>query len=275
VVKTKAAERLVAELKKGLPDDVTLVMDGPGIDRRSAFFKTCQKHGEIVFLAKIDVADREWDKNVRIVVLEACRENGVDIAPDATAFVAETCGADSGRAVSEVEKLVAYASPRKVITIDDCKAVCSATPEAAAWAFSDALTKKDLRAALDALDILYDKVDRHIGMLITVSNAFLNMISIRVDAERLAIAPGAGYPRFKSALENARPEIKEQCRGNPIFSSHPYKAWMLFGCAAKFSETELSNALTAILDANRQMVSGGGDERIILETLTSEICGGA
>jgi len=275
VAKTKSAERLVAAIKAGIPEDITLVMDGTGMDRRSALFKTCQKHGEIVFLEKINVSDREWEKNVRVSVLEACRARGVNIAPDAAAFVAETCGADSGRAVSEIDKLAAYAAPRAAITLDDCKAVCSATPEAAAWAFSDALTKRNLRGALDALDILYDKADRHIGMLITVSNAFLNMISIRVDGERLAIPRDAQYARFKSALEGARPEIKERMRGNPIFSSHPYKAWMLFSCAARFDEAKLARALTSVLEANKQMVSGGCDERIILETLTSQICGTA
>ena len=273
VAKSKASERLTAELKNGIPEDIQVVVDGPGIDRRSALYKAFQKHGEVVFLEAVSLSDREWERSVRGIVLDACRERGVEIAPDAAAFVAETCGADSGRAVSEVDKLAAYVSPRKTILIEDCKAVCSATPAAAAWSFSDALTKRGLKAALDALDILYDKENRHIGMLITVANAFQNMISIRVDGERLSIPPNAQYPRFKSALENARPDVKERLRGNPIFKSHPYKAFMLYSAASKFGEAELAMTLTYILEANRQMVSGGCDERIILETLASKICG--
>ncbi len=269
----KNVEELTAEIKKGLPDDVVVVMDGTGMDRRSSLFKACKKYGEVIFHERLDSSkSRDWERNVRAKVMEVCHQLGVDIAPDAASFMAETCGTDSGRAVSEAEKLAAYVSPRKIITMEDCKAVCSATPEAAGWAFSDALAKRSMDDALRALDILYSKTDRHIGMIILLSRTFIDMAGIWADAGKLSIPANAQYQRFKSATEHADTELKEQLRGHAILSMHPYRAWMLFSNASKFGDVKLASILTDILHTNREMVSGGCNERILLETLAAKIC---
>ena len=41
--KPSRLDRLSAFLKEGFPADVTLIMDIPGLDRRKAFFKLCEK----------------------------------------------------------------------------------------------------------------------------------------------------------------------------------------------------------------------------------------
>ena len=57
-----------------------------------------------------------------------------------------------------------------------------------------------------------------------------------------------------------------------ILKMHPYRAWMLFSQAVKFKDAKLAEILTELLKVNRQLVSGGCDERIALELLAMKIC---
>ena len=52
---------------------------------------------------------------------------------------------------------------------------------------------------------------------------------------------------------------------------HPFRAFKLTEQAAKFSGKRLSKIFQALLDANRNLVSGGGEPRIILERLILDI----
>ena len=276
IAKTKAAkeagDNLVEKLKTGVPEEVTVIIDGLQIDKRSALFKTCQKVGEVHIFEKIDVKDRDWEQNIRIRVMRVCQGNGIRITPEAVSFLSETAGTDTGRVLSELQKLFAFISPRDQITIEDCQAICSITPEAAGWAFADSLAERNLQKSLDSLSILFNNKAYGVAVIYSVISRFQDMISIKVAAKQLSLTKDAPYPRFKSALENIHPELKEKLQGNIILKSHPYRAWMMFSQAANFADAKLADVLTSILKVNRQLVSGGCEPRIALELLAVEIC---
>jgi DNA polymerase III subunit delta len=267
-----AADGFVNALKSGLPEDVTIVLDGQLLDKRSALFKECKKSGEVTIFDKVDVKSRDWEQNIRIKVMRICQENGIRITPDAASFLSETSGTDTGRILSELQKLFAYITPRDQITVEDCYSICSITPEAASWAFADALAARNLGKALETLNILFSNKALGVKVLYSVIGRFQEMISIKVAAKDLSLANGAPYPRFKNAIENIHPVLKEKLQGSLILKKHPYAAWMLFSKAAKFADSKLAEALTAILKVNRDLVSGGSDPRIALELLAAKIC---
>ncbi|MCX6985661.1 MAG: hypothetical protein NT118_13070 [Lentisphaerae bacterium] len=130
-------ESFLAFLKAGLADDTALVMSVFSVDRRSSFFKTCQKAGEIHFFEKVDVMSKDWNDKLRSVIHDACRKNGMRISEDAVAFVSETAGVDVGRVQSEMDKLFAYVYPNTSISLDDCKKICRRTPEIYGLSFSN------------------------------------------------------------------------------------------------------------------------------------------
>jgi DNA polymerase III delta subunit len=269
----QAVDDLVKLLKKGVPEDIILVIDGVGVDRRSALFKTSQKTGEIFHFEKIDAAkDRNWEKNIYAKVMQVSQEASISIAPDAARFLAETAGTDTGRVVSEIAKVSAFVYPRTNVTIDDCRAICSLTPEAAGWAFANALGDKNLVRSLDALNTLFNNKSFGIAVLYSVIGLFKDLISIKTAAEKLSIPPNINANGFQSKLAGIHPQIKESLNGHMILKTHPYRAWMLFSQSAKFPDTKLANILTELLKVNRQLVSGGCDQRIALELLAIKIC---
>lgn len=269
-----AVENLVKAIKAGLPEDINVVIDGIGIDKRSSLFKTCQKAGEIHIFDKVDVTDRDWAQNVRIKIMKICQERNIRITPEAASFISETSGTDTGRVLSEMEKLFAFIYPRDQITIEDCQQICSLTPEAAGWAFADALAQKDLKQSLQALHILFNnKSGSNVGVIYPVIQRFQQMIEVKIAAASIAaLAKGIAYPRFKNAVQNIHPELKEKLKNSIIIKTHPYRAWIIFSQAANFTDAKLAKILSDILQVNKNLVSGGAEPRIDLELLAAKIC---
>jgi DNA polymerase-3 subunit delta len=266
-------ETFLSLLKAGLEDDTTLVMSVFSVDRRSSFFKTCQKAGEIHFFEKVDIMSKDWNDKLRSVIHDTCRKNGMRISEDAVAFVSETAGVDVGRVQSEMDKLFAYVSPNTSISIDDCKKICSRTPEMAAWAFSNALASRNLSEAIETLNILANMPKNpEIKVIFTVIGTFQDMIKIKAAAEKLSIRPRAQYNEFSAKLQSASPAVKMEIKDETIFKMNPFRAWKVFSSAENFSGKELSRILTEILKANKSLVSGAFSPRMELEALAIKIC---
>ncbi len=267
-------EAFLTLLKTGLADDTTLVMSVFSVDRRSSFFKVCQKAGEVHFFEKVDIMSKDWNDKLRSVIHDACRKNGMRISEDAAAFVSETAGVDVGRVQSEMDKLFAYVSPSTSISIDDCKKICSRTPEMAGWAFSNALSEKNLSEAIETLNILANMPKNpEIKVIYTVMGHFQDMIKIKAAAEKLSIRPRAQYNEFSAKLQSASPTVKMEIKDETIFKMNPFRAWKVFSASESFSDKDLARILTEILKANKSLVSGAFSPRMELEALAIKICG--
>lgn len=260
-------------LKNGLEDDTTLVMSVFSVDRRSSFFKTCQKAGEIHFFEKVDIMSKDWNDKLRSIIHDACRKNGMKISEDAVAFVSETAGVDVGRVQSEMDKLFAYVSPNTSISITDCKKICSRTPEMAGWSFSNALSNKNLPEAIETLNIIANMPKNpEIKVIYTVIGSFQDMIKIKAAAEKLSVRPRSQYNEFSAKIQSASPAVKMEIKDDTIFKMNPYRAWMVFSASEKFSDRELAQILTEILKTNKSLVSGAFSPRMELEALAIKIC---
>ncbi len=278
--KRAALERLTASVKEGLPDYLTLVIDGPGIDRRKSFYKVCEKaakaSGELHWLEQVDPAKdkKGFAASLQKRIRELADANGMRIDPDAAAYIAETVGYDSGRLKSEIDKVCCYAAGRPSVILDDCIQICSRTPEAVSWEFSGALTDKDAAKAISLIPDLIESISQDSGsssrpeMLIvaTVSNAFQKLISTKCECARLGVPKNANADYFYNLFANE----KDKSPDNPFFSLHPFRAFKMWEGASKFKDIELSSALDAIFEANRSIVTGG-DPRITLESMAVKI----
>ena len=69
-------EALTDFIKKGLPDDTTLIIDGPDLDQRKAFFKACKASpgAEIHFFRKADISAKDYSKTQTERILELCNK---------------------------------------------------------------------------------------------------------------------------------------------------------------------------------------------------------
>ncbi|HBC89192.1 MAG TPA: hypothetical protein DCZ94_19810 [Lentisphaeria bacterium] len=275
---SKKLEKLMDEflelLKAGLHDDTTLIMSVFSVDKRSSFYKACQKTAEIVFLDKVDIMSKDWNDKLRSVIYDTCRKNGVKISEDAVAFVSETAGVDVGRVQSEIEKLTAYVSPASNITLADCRKICSRTPETAGWSFSNALAERNLREAIDTLNVFsnMDPKKPEMKIIYAVMGNFQDMIKIKAAAQKLSVRPRAQYNEFSARLQDVSPELKMSMKDGTIFKLNPFRAWKIFQSSENFTDQELAVNLSEILRVNRALVSGAVAPIMELEALAVKIC---
>ncbi len=267
-------ENFLDLLKSGIPDETTLVMSVFAVDKRSAFFKACQKTAEISLFEKVDLKSKDWNDKLRTVIHDSCRQNNVRISEDAVAFVSETAGVDVGRVKSELEKLFAYVYPGKAISLADCKNICSRTPETAGWTFSNALAERNLKEAIDILNVFVnmDSKSPEMKIIYAVMGQFQDLIKIKAVCRKLGLKDTAGQSEFESKLNNVPPSVKLEIKDESIFKMHPYRAWKVFSSATRFSDNELASILSEILKANKALVSGAVSPRMELEALAIRIC---
>jgi DNA polymerase-3 subunit delta len=274
---TVMAEALIEFIKQGIPDDITLIIDGPELDQRKAFFKACKNAGaEIHYFRKADIASKDYTKSQYERIDEICAKARKNIEQQAKDYLAETVGSDSGRMRSELDKLICYVGKNSSITLADCKAICSRTPEAMSWDFANRLIERDVPGALAIVGDLMEQMrsqrsggNQELAILSSATRSFQEMVKVKTAAVELNMPKRVG----KSFFYSLDPGLKEKYPDNILVNVHPFRAYMMCENSMSFSDRDLAGALEAILDANRRLVSGGGDSRIILEQLVLKIAG--
>jgi DNA polymerase-3 subunit delta len=263
-------------IKNGIPEDINLVIDGPGVDKRNKFFKSFGPEAETHFIEKANLSDKNYMSGQLAKIKEFCRNNHINIADNAAYYLAETAGSDSSRLKSELEKLICYSADKNEITLSDCREVCSKTPEALSWVFANALTAGNTAGALEAINILTEQMrsgksgkNSELAILSFAIKQFQEMVMARADAAELGFSVSRG-PRFFYSVSR---EQKERYPDNILIKMNPYRAFKVCESAAAFSDREIVKALNELLETNKLLVSGGGDPRLALEQMAVCITG--
>lgn len=260
---------LFALLTSPLPDGIQVIIDGPGLDRRRSKVKELKNAGaEMELFNAAKSSDKAFAETRRELLANFSRSTRKRIAPDAMQYLSEVIGGDSGTLANELEKLNCYTGNATEITLSDCLAIISRTQEALSWEFTSAVVENNRSKALLTLAKLLSQRDSgmEIRMLAGLSNEYQKLIQTRLAMKQLNI--NRANPNSFSALP---PEVKERFPDNPLLKMHPYRAFKTCEAASRFSGNSLALKLTAIRDASRALVSGGGDSRILLEQLVCKL----
>ena len=266
-------------LKEGLPKELTVVIDGTGLDRRKTFFKLCEKlaketGGALEWHEKADPKVKGYIQILHRKIREMISTCGKRIDEQGAAFLAETIGGDAARLKNEIEKLVSYAGDRNQITLEDCLAICSRSTETLAWEFSSALVSKNAAKALSLIPSILETLEQEGSgrgelVLMAVTNSeFKNMLMAKCESERYSIPSRANADYFYNLFDSRRGAENN----SSFFSLNPFRAFKLWENSLRFSDEEISRAFGAIFSANRQMVTGG-DMMLALENLVIKIAG--
>jgi len=147
---------LVAFAKKvaaaGLPDNQHLVVSGPHLLKTSEFAKALAKCAEFEVFA----AGKPWEAARAALgrAVDMAAAEGLSFAPGAAERFVATVGCDCGSIANEVVKLREYlGGERKVVEPGDIDAITSPGTgiEPEVWSLTDAIGRRNLAAALDAL----------------------------------------------------------------------------------------------------------------------------
>lgn len=273
-------DHIASLFKQGIMDEITVVIDGPGLDRKRVFYKNCAAlcesgNGSLNWYEKIDPKAKNFSASMIRKAHEIAQEQQRKLAPDAASFLAETSGGDLLKLKNEIIKLVTYAGDRNTITLDDCREVCPVTAEALSWEFSSALAERDAVRAVRLIPRIISSLEQgsssgrvELAILGAVSSEFRKLLTVKCEGERYSIPANASPAYF----ENLFGELKAKGIRNSFVSLHPYRAFRMWGNAGRFADREMADIFDALFEANRAIVTGS-DPRRTLESLAFRIAG--
>jgi len=252
---------------KERPDDTDIVLDGRALDQRKSFAKKLKAAGAVIESCSVGrPGDRNQAAFRRRGVEDFFAAEGKSIDTAACQYLLETIGGDSGTFKMELEKLLAYVGTADRVTLADCRAVTSRTPEALGWEFSSAISDGKLAPALQILGQLLDSGVVEVQILGILASDCQKMVQTRLAMKELKIT--RVNPR---TFDNIPDDVRAAAPGNPLLKLHPYRAFKLCEGAARLPEAELARRLKLIRDTGRMLVSSGMDKRLALEQLVRKL----
>jgi DNA polymerase-3 subunit delta len=263
------------QIKRGLPDGVTLLISAIGLDRRRAAYKALEKVAEVQAFDMPDESKQAGAAEIAEFIQKKLRAEGKTIDSEAFEVFRELVAPDLREIANELEKLSIYVGTRKVISAADVRAICSVSRQAVIWELTDALGARQVARAIAALENLLASGEQAIGVLMMLVAQFRLMLLAKDLMQRKLISvregPG-GNVEFVRAFERLAenrvahfPRTKEDKLPS---------AWRLYRCALaarNFHIEELTGAMELLLEANRQLVSTQLDERLVLGETIAKI----
>ena len=172
--------------------------------------------------------------------------------------------------MNEVEKMVLYKGGEKTILLADVKLMTSATGEAIAWDFTDAVAERKLGEAIRLFRQLLFQKQSAIGLMIQIENLFQQLLRFREYID-------AGWLRMNgNRIQWANdPEIDEYfaAMADDPRKMHWFRAGKIANQAAPYSVARLAASKKLVVDTHERMLSGGSiPHELMLETLLAKLC---
>ena len=250
LLSTGGLEKL-RQLAEELPEETLLVMTMgsvlPDLKKKGSkgaqVFQLCERLGGVCHFPK-----PAGSAAVQRMV-SAAEKAGSSISKDAAQLLAEYCGREPQRMLTEVQKLAAH-SPEG-ITPEDVLSLVAPVTEARVFDLPDKIIARNFTAAMAAINDLVFLRESPVSILSILSMAF-------VDLYRAGVAREAGIPdaEAKKALG---------------YGGSGYRYDKGAQNQRKFSIPTLERILELLAEADKQMKTTGPDARVVLETTVAEI----
>ena len=258
-----AVGKLAGLVREGLPDGQVLIVSARKVPKNSAFFKACQKAGEVEDFGS-DLPPWEQDAVVSREFDHLVREMGLAFTGEARSAFLQRVGTDMRTLVSELEKLAIYAGPGKKVSVEDVNAITSLGRETMAWDLLDAVDSRDGKKTLRVLAGLDGRKGIAMMLEAMLENNIRDMIILREAVERKWIVNGGwarDIPPEAGVLLNVLPVGPGKMKGN--------KLTRLIGYLRNWTMMDLRVARYRLMDMREKLVGGSSVPEMLLlqETL--------
>ena len=256
---------LLELFEKGLSKDQILVIAATEVDPRSPLLKLAREEGRLI---ERKVATRLKDLDVSSVVSDSLRPFKKRMGRGAEEILKDRCGPNMRLLQSELEKLALYVEG-PVIEAKDVELLVSRSRDEEFMELSDALQKRDLVAALKYVEDSLGQGTHPLQILGAVASIIRNLILGRDRLHRLTGgAPPRNYDDFNSRVW---PKLEQEAALDQTKLGHPFAIFMGMQAAARYSKTELLDALAACAEADLSLKSSANG-RLVIERLLWTAC---
>lgn len=261
------AERLIEFLEQGLPPWDFLLMTAAHVDRRNRLYKKFAEKGAALDLA---VARERSGRISREVLRDFLRQRLVEAGKRIEAPAEEMIVARAGEQLwavhQELEKLLLYVGEEPWIRAKDVAEICLDLDEGWIFDLTNAIAERDASTALGHLERLLSQGNHPLRLLGVVASEVRRFLAARQligGKLRESWRPEMSYEQFQRSV------LKH---GPPMLGRNPYRDYVTFKSAAKFTTAELVRALERIYQADTRLKSTSHPPRLVLERLVLDMC---
>ncbi len=270
----EATERLVALLKRGLPEGVHLVLLTSSVHKATAFYKTFQSQGE-VHAFDTPEKDKEAEADFIPQLERMLADKGIAMSGDVLSVFLDRTGYSLRQVSSEIEKLSLYLGDRKKVALEDVYRMVAPIREGKFWEFAEAFCSGSLAHALRVMHRLLGQGESPVGLVVSLQNRLRDLL-VMADCLKRGWARLSGGDKWRKLDWHVPPD------GETLLTSlekdprkgHPFAQAKLAAQAARFPAGRWFKWLNAAVDAQAAMTGGDAvDPDLALEIFTTRTLG--
>ena len=264
---------LLEHLKNSPADNIKVIISGPDCDKRKSLYKFFASQGQIHHFDKPEKKNRNWQNDMNRIIKEHAAKKQLSLNHQSLDYIITCIGNDTQKVEPVLETLWCYTGGQGQVTLQQARSILSGNEAADAWVFSNALSKRNLKEALQSVDVLLNRekdpesiVSR---LILQASTLFQNFIQAKLLVQNLKIKhPSA----LESTIKNLNPEELSILKKTfPIASFHPYRLKLIVEDSTRYSNRETLDAVDAINSAVQKLFKSTSSKRIVLESLTHRL----
>jgi DNA polymerase III subunit delta len=255
---------LVGLLARGVPKGHALVLAASDVDAKNPLVRAIQERGGVV---ERKVAARLKDLDLSELAAEVLGPQGKRLGPGAEEALKDRCGGNMRLLQSELEKLSLFAEG-KLVSVEDVRLLVGRAREEEFLELSDALQKRDLRAALRYVQDALGQGSHALQLLGAVASIVRTLLENR---ERLAELGGSVRMSFNDFKAQYFPRIEQEAKAAKRRPPHPYAVYAGLQAAARYDRRELLKGLVGCAEADLALKSSGNGQ-LVLERLLWQLC---
>ncbi len=244
-MKAEGAERLIEYCSNPSPS-TCLVLIASEIDKRSKLYNALSKNGVAVEFGRVN------ERYAGSWITKKAKESGYGMDDDAKKYLLEIVGSRLQRLSMELEKIFTFKGNDRNITIDDIKLLVEDTKIETIFAFTDFIGSRDADSALKLLNKMLNQGETPVKIIAMIARQ-LRLILLAKSYRKKGITLS---------------EIPSKAGFAP-FLLNGY-----LGQSEKYTIRELKESFFKIQEADIRLKSSDIREKMVLEKLVLDLCGG-
>lgn len=267
----EALESLLALLSKGLPPDIRFLLSATETDKRRTFYKGLTKLADTQIFDRLDSTRSGWDEEAAVLVEERARARGLELTGEASELFTLMTGGDTRQIENELEKLDLYlgaddTGARREIDADRVRTLVPMSRAGVIFELGNAISRRDLDAALGLIDQLLYQGESAIGLLlVAVVPTVRNLLLVCDLQKRYPQARGGSPFAFGQVLGRLPEEATAHLPRKKDGTVNTFGLGFAAAEAHRFDLARLREGMAACLHANVQLVTGQLEPRLVLE----------
>ncbi len=261
-------ERLCDLLEQGLPEGVVFLVSAPQADKRRTAYKRLSKVAETVLCDKPVLGFGAGEEELISWTAQQTRSRGLKISHEAIEVLTARVGLDPGQLHSELDKIETAFGAGHPIEASDIRALVPATRESGVFDIGNAISARNLPLVLETLEQLFHQGEKGVGILLaSIVPTVRNLLIAKSLLVRHKLKPPVEPQYFASSLTKLPPEETSHLPRKKDGSLNSYGLGIAAKSSVHYSLQELQRAFQGCADANWQLISSQGSERVILTRL--------